>query len=434
MAGKNSFATILQHLAPQSTGKQPISLSVPLMWYAAGQFYAVALVFGGEGVKTDFTPKNRNAGKLLGIAVYQPERKVGAYLTPDEAFAKYGIEIRPFMKGRRPSAKALAEDDKTTKKARLKTNFAERFFKNRLAMVDYNHQIELAAQNDLAHAKMIEYFKLDPDFVPAYPRARRRLIGFLIWICSALIVAFLILSRSITNYYYENANLKEENQNLRTQVQSYMDEQQNQEAMKFIAVEGYNSAEIISANQHNGYIADHVIGNQKSKVIMAIYYDYQCPYSAEFHSAINDVIDEYQDRVVFVQRHFPLSFHLNARAAARAVEAASKQGYYWQMSNAVLEKQSKWSGKSATTVDTALEKIFQQVAPGGDIEQYRKDRDSDDVLAKINFDMSIGSLIDGNDHTPGFFINGHEVDLDGVQSVEDLGVRTRSALNEALEK
>lgn len=403
------------------------------MWYTAGQFYTVALVFGGEGVKTDFAPKNRNAGKLLGVAVYQPERKVGAYLTPAEAAAKYGIDLQPFMKGRRPSAKALVEEDEKSKKARLKSNFAERFFKNRLAMVDYNKQVELAAKNDPAHAKMIEFFKLDPDFVPAYPRARRRLIVFLIWICLALITAFLILSRSITNYYFENAELKKENQTLRAQAQSYADEQQYQEAMKYIAVEGYKSTEKIAGNSHNGNIADHTRGDTKSKVVMSIYYDYQCPYSAQFYQTINGIADDYQDRVLFVWRHFPLSFHLNAHAAAKAVEAAGKQGYYWQMSDAVLQSQSKWSEKSSTTIDAALEKIFRQVAPDGDLEQFKKDRDSDEVATKVSFDMSIGALIDANDHTPGFFINGQEVDLTGAQGADDIGIKIRSTLNDALE-
>ena len=62
------------------------------------------------------------------------------------------------------------------------------------------------------------------------------------------------------------------------------------------------------------------------------YGDYECPYSRRAYREIQRVERELGGDLRFAFRHFPLTeIHPHALAAARAAEAAARQGRYWEM-------------------------------------------------------------------------------------------------------
>jgi protein-disulfide isomerase len=63
---------------------------------------------------------------------------------------------------------------------------------------------------------------------------------------------------------------------------------------------------------------DYVRGNKDAKVTLIEYSDLECPYCKTFHTAMTQVYAAYKDKVAFVFRHFPLSFHANAQKEAEA--------------------------------------------------------------------------------------------------------------------
>ncbi len=72
---------------------------------------------------------------------------------------------------------------------------------------------------------------------------------------------------------------------------------------------------------------DHFLsGSMKSKVKVLTYTDLECPFCKSFNTTTQDLIDVYGNKVAFVLRHYPLSFHSNAQLAANASECAAKVG------------------------------------------------------------------------------------------------------------
>ena len=77
---------------------------------------------------------------------------------------------------------------------------------------------------------------------------------------------------------------------------------------------------------------DHVKGPASAKVTLIEYSDFECPYCLSHKSTIDQIIQNYGDKVRFVFRQFPLtSIHPEAEKAAEASECASEQGNFWEM-------------------------------------------------------------------------------------------------------
>ena len=71
---------------------------------------------------------------------------------------------------------------------------------------------------------------------------------------------------------------------------------------------------------------DHVRGDKNAPVTIIEYSDFECPYCERFHPTMLEVMEKYDGKVRWIFRHFPLSFHPNAKPAAMAAECAGEQG------------------------------------------------------------------------------------------------------------
>lgn len=91
---------------------------------------------------------------------------------------------------------------------------------------------------------------------------------------------------------------------------------------------------------------DKVAGNPSAAVTFVEYSDLQCPFCIQFHPTVKQILTEYGDKVRFVYRHFPLSFHPNARPFAEAVECANKLGgteKFYDMVDAIFTNGPSWN-------------------------------------------------------------------------------------------
>jgi protein-disulfide isomerase len=85
---------------------------------------------------------------------------------------------------------------------------------------------------------------------------------------------------------------------------------------------------------------DHIRGKADAKVTLIEYSDFQCPFCQRFHPTMQQVIQEYGDKVRWVYRHYPLSFHPEANPSANAAECASEQGKFWEYGDALIANQT----------------------------------------------------------------------------------------------
>lgn len=181
-----------------------------------------------------------------------------------------------------------------------------------------------------------------------------------------------------------------------------------------------NTSKIIEAREENGYIADHVRGNANSSVVVVEYADYQCPGCASMAPHIDSIYNKYKDEVAFVFRNFPISGHANARAASAAAEAAGKQGYYWEMYEILYSNQSSWKEKTGEARTNTLAELFAGVAKDGDVNQFRTDLSSEDILKKIDFDYALGKDYDNVTATPSVHVNGEWVDITDIKTFDEV--------------
>jgi len=142
---------------------------------------------------------------------------------------------------------------------------------------------------------------------------------------------------------------------------------------------------------------EHTLGAQDPRISIVEYGDFQCPLSRAAGPVIGGLLTEFGQEISFTFRNYPvLRAHPYAFDAACAVEAAGKQGKYWEMHNAVLANQSNLS-----------DDLFMQLSEKLGLNEVRfvTDSISKSVHNKINTDFRTGTE-SGVNETPAFFVNG----------------------------
>jgi protein-disulfide isomerase len=150
---------------------------------------------------------------------------------------------------------------------------------------------------------------------------------------------------------------------------------------------------------------DHLQGNASSSVIIIEYSDFECPACRTYYFVMKQLVVEFGSQVAFAYRHFPLTeIHANAEFAARAAEAAGKQGKFWEMHDLLFEKQDEWA-KVAN-----IEPMFESYASllGISVEQFKTDFNSKEVINFVKTERASAIKL-GLQGTPSFFVNGKQI-------------------------
>jgi len=145
--------------------------------------------------------------------------------------------------------------------------------------------------------------------------------------------------------------------------------------------------------------------NASSTVVLMEYSDFQCPACRSYYPVLRQVMTEFGDRITFVFRHFPLSsIHMNAEFAARAAEAAKKQGKFWEMHDLLFEKQDEWA--KANDVETIFKNyaVLLGISPDQFVVDWKSKEVKDFVRAQKNHATKSG--LQG---TPTFFLGGKQI-------------------------
>jgi protein-disulfide isomerase len=87
--------------------------------------------------------------------------------------------------------------------------------------------------------------------------------------------------------------------------------------------------------------SDYIRGDKNAPVTLIEYSDFQCPFCKRHVPTISQLLSDYEGKVRFVYRHFPLnSIHPNAQKAAEAFECAGEQNKAWEMHDVMFDNQS----------------------------------------------------------------------------------------------
>jgi protein-disulfide isomerase len=139
-----------------------------------------------------------------------------------------------------------------------------------------------------------------------------------------------------------------------------------------------------------------VQGDRKNQILLVEFSDFQCPFCAKAHAALEEVRQKNPNRFSLVFKHYPLtSIHDNAMPAAQAAWAAGQQGKFWQFHDALFSSQKQLG-----------EALYAQIAESLklDLQKFNRDRASGAAAAAVNQDVALGEKI-GINSTPTFFVS-----------------------------
>lgn len=140
-------------------------------------------------------------------------------------------------------------------------------------------------------------------------------------------------------------------------------------------------------------------GGASAKVVIQEFSDFECPFCGRGKVVVDQIHKEYGDKVKIVFRHFPLSFHPNAKPAAVAAICAQKQGKFWQMHDKLFENQR---GLNETAFNGWAKEIG---LDGTAFANCLKDPSASKILEA---DQKAAEEV-GVNSTPTFFVNGRKV-------------------------
>jgi protein-disulfide isomerase len=175
-----------------------------------------------------------------------------------------------------------------------------------------------------------------------------------------------------------------------------------------------------------GAVSNNWYGQENGVVTVTEYADFQCPACAQFYPLVSQVKEEFKEQVRFEFKHFPLvQIHPNATTAHRAAQAAAAQGKFWEMHDLLYEQQQAWS--DSDNASTIFEGYAKQI--GLDVEKYKIDTASSDVLSIINADIEAGKNLNVTG-TPTFFIDGKKIeDTSTISTVDSFKKVIQDAIN-----
>lgn len=155
---------------------------------------------------------------------------------------------------------------------------------------------------------------------------------------------------------------------------------------------------------------DHWRGEKDVRYVWVDYSDLECPFCKRIHPDLIKIMGEYQGKLAWVFRHYPLPFHPKAQKSAEAVECANELGgseAFWSMNDRIYDKMPDLEltqlGEVAGEVglDTAA---FQQCLDSGKYAQKVKDMLNEGSQAGVQatptgviYDMKTGKtrLVEG---------------------------------------
>lgn len=150
--------------------------------------------------------------------------------------------------------------------------------------------------------------------------------------------------------------------------------------------------------------SSHKLGSGSVQVVE--FGDYQCPACGAAYPDTKKLITEYQGKITFIFRNFPLPIHPNAPMAAEAAEAAASQGKFWEMHDKLYETQTAWADLP-NPLDTF---VGYASSLGLDTAKFKADVQSNANAKVISADQADGTTL-SLQGTPTFFVGNKQVNI-----------------------
>jgi NhaA family Na+:H+ antiporter len=143
-------------------------------------------------------------------------------------------------------------------------------------------------------------------------------------------------------------------------------------------------------------------GKTDERVIHVVSYtDFLCPYCRRFRTVLKRLRQAFGERIAYTLRHFPIErIHPGATFASRLVEAAGRQGMFWQMHDRLFDNEPPFTEDEMLAMAREI---------GVDMDRLARDLADPQTLANVNADVLEGRTR-GVSGTPTIFVDGLRYD------------------------
>jgi len=170
------------------------------------------------------------------------------------------------------------------------------------------------------------------------------------------------------------------------------------------------------------FVRDHSqsLGPDDARVVLVEFFDPGCETCRAFAKPVKKLVESHEGRVRLVLRYAP--FHQGADTMVKVLEAARRQGKYWETLQLLYDKQPAWADHHHPRPDVMWQ-FFPSV--GLDLEQLGEDMQDPEIEALLQQDMADAKTL-GVRKTPTFIVNGQPLERFGMRELQSL-VRAKVA-------
>lgn len=156
------------------------------------------------------------------------------------------------------------------------------------------------------------------------------------------------------------------------------------------------------------------LGPAEAPVVVVEFLDPACETCAAFYPLVKQIMAANPGRIRLVLRYAP--FHKGSDQVVAALEAARKQGKYWQALEMLLARQDDWVQNHAAQVARIWPLLE---AAGLDLQQLRADMAAPEIAGVIEQDLLDAQTLKVT-KTPEYFVNGRPLPRFGIEPLKDL--------------
>ena len=163
------------------------------------------------------------------------------------------------------------------------------------------------------------------------------------------------------------------------------------------------------------------LGSDDAKVYLIKFSDPACETCSKFHPFVKKLMAVNPGKIKLVIRYAP--FHDGADYMVKILEAARKQGKYWETLDLMYKTQGYW----ASHQNPQPQRIWRFLPRAGlDLEKIKSDMKNPEITKIIQQDLADAKTLNVR-KTPGFFVNGKPLASFGYGQLREL---VESEINE----
>lgn len=156
------------------------------------------------------------------------------------------------------------------------------------------------------------------------------------------------------------------------------------------------------------------LGSAQAKVHIVEFLDPACETCAAFYPFVKNMMAANPDRIRLSIRYAP--FHQGSVGVVKALEAARKQGKYWEALEALLTSQAQWAPHHAAQVNL----VWQPLARAGvNVEQAKNEMNAPEIERLVAQDIEDTRTLNVT-KTPEYFVNGRPMPSFGYEQLKKL--------------